>query len=156
MRLIERRTGDGGIVGLRTDITERKKSEEALKAAQHQLADAIESISEGFALFDRDDCYVLTNSKYREMYPNMADMFAPGISFEAMVRTSVERRTWTLDGDPEGWARWMVEWHRAADRTLDQQLSDGRWIRATERRTATAASSGFAPTSRKSRRRKPR
>jgi PAS domain S-box-containing protein len=135
VRLIERRTGDGGIVGLRTDITERKKSEEALKAAQHQLADAIESISEGFALFDRDDCYVLTNSKYREMYPNMADMFAPGISFEAMVRTSVERRTWTLDGDPEGWARWMVEWHRAADRTLDQQLSDGRWIRATERRT---------------------
>jgi PAS domain S-box-containing protein len=134
-RLIERRTSDGGIVGIRTDITERKRSEEALEAARQQLIDAIESISEGFVLFDRDDRYVLTNSKYREMYPGMVDMFAPGTSFEAMVRTSVARRTWTLDGDPEGWARWMLDWHRAADQTLDQQLSDGRWIRATERRT---------------------
>jgi PAS domain S-box-containing protein len=123
------------LLGTAQDITDRKAAEEALEAARQQLVDAIESISEGFVLFDRDDRYVLTNSKYREMYPNMVDMFAPGTSFEAMVRTSVERRTWTLDGDPEGWARWMLEWHRAADQILDQQLNDGRWIRATERRT---------------------
>jgi PAS domain S-box-containing protein len=135
IRMAARRTRDGGVVGIRTDITERKRSEEALETARQQLVDAIESISEGFVLFDRDDRYVLTNSKYREMYPGMVDMFAPGTSFEAMVRTSVARRTWTLDGDPEGWARWMLEWHRTADQTLDQQLNDGRWIRATERRT---------------------
>jgi len=134
IRLAARRTRDGGVVGIRADITERKRSEEALEAARQQLIDAIEAISEGFVLFDRDDRYVLTNSKYREMYPNMVDMFAPGVTFEAMVRTSVGRRTWTLDGDPEGWARWMLAWHRAADQTLDQRLNDGRWIRATERR----------------------
>jgi PAS domain S-box-containing protein len=123
------------LLGTAQDITERKEAEQALEAARQQLVDAIESISDGFVLFDRDDRYVLTNSKYREMYPGMVDMFATATSFETMVRASVARRTWTLDGDPEGWASWMLEWHRAADQALEQQLTDGRWIRATERRT---------------------
>ncbi|HJU17298.1 MAG TPA: PAS-domain containing protein [Stellaceae bacterium] len=133
-RLTERRTRDGGIVGIRTDITELKQAEEALKAARQQLVDAIESISEGFVLFDRDDRYVLTNTKYREMYPDMADTFAPGTSYEAMVRLGIERGTWTVDGDPEAFARRIIEWHHACARPMERQLRDGRWIRATERR----------------------
>ena len=60
-----------GLFGTTQDITDRKRAEE-------QLIDALEAISEGFVLFDRDDRYVLTNTKYREMYPELVDMFAPG------------------------------------------------------------------------------
>ena len=35
--------------------------------AQTRLADALESISEGFFLFDVDDRIVLCNSRYREL-----------------------------------------------------------------------------------------
>src|SRR5579884_2616238 len=52
-----------GMFGTTQDITERKQAEEALRAARQQLIDAIESISEGFVLFDRDDQYVLTNTQ---------------------------------------------------------------------------------------------
>ena len=76
---------------IRTDITELKRNEEALKAAQQQLIDAIESISEGFVLFDSEDRYVLTNSNYKRLYPGVADLFAPGTSFETVVRANVDR-----------------------------------------------------------------
>jgi PAS domain S-box-containing protein len=57
------------LFGTTQDITERKQAEEALKAAQRQLTDAVESISEGFVLFDADDRYVLTNTNYRPAFP---------------------------------------------------------------------------------------
>ena len=57
-----RKTQDGGTVGVFTEVTELKRREEELAAArdeateaQRQLVDAIESISEGFSLYDADD-----------------------------------------------------------------------------------------------------
>jgi PAS domain-containing protein len=99
-----------GLFGTTQDITERRTSEDALKRAREQLIDAVESISEGFVLFDREDRYVLTNSKYREMYPIMADIFTPRSTYEAMVHTGIARGMWETDGDPEEFAKW----HRAA------------------------------------------
>ena len=51
--------------------------------AQSRLTDALESISEGFFLYDADDRMVLSNSRYRELYPGMADVYRPGLVFEA-------------------------------------------------------------------------
>ena len=90
--------------------TPREKAAEQIaepdrRRAEEQLIDAIEAISEGFVLFDRDDRYLLTNTKYREMYPELGDMFAPGTPYETMLRTGIERRVWVIDGDPEEWIR---------------------------------------------------
>ena len=41
----------------------------------------IESISEGFVLYDPQDRLVLSNSKFRELYPKIADVVVPGITF---------------------------------------------------------------------------
>ena len=60
--------------------------------ARQRLVDAIESISEGFALFDRDDRLVLCNSRYRDLlYPGMADVMEPGTPFETIIRRAAER-----------------------------------------------------------------
>jgi PAS domain S-box-containing protein len=142
--LTERRTRDGGIVGIRTDITEVKHTEEALRAAQQQLTDAIESISEGFMLLDRDDRFVLTNSNYRRLYPNIADLCQPGATFESMVISNISRDVHTVG--PEGaevWLERLMEWHRACAEPMEQQLQDGRWIRAVERRTSTGGIVGI-------------
>src|SRR5579884_3048074 len=136
VRATERRTSDGGIVGIRTDITELKETEEALKAAQQRLIDAIESSSEGFVLFDRDDRYVLTNTKYRQMIPGMEDVLTPGTPYETMLRVGVERGVFLVDGDPEEWVRRTLEWHRAAGESLERRRPDGGWSRLTERRTS--------------------
>jgi PAS domain S-box-containing protein len=137
IRMVERRTRDGGLVGIRTDITERKHTEEALKSAQRRLIDAIESMSDGFALFDREDRYVMTNSNYRRFYADRSDLFEPGTPYVDMLRHAVERGRYDLDGeDIEAWLQKMVGWHQACAEPLEQQLPDARWIRAIERRTS--------------------
>jgi PAS domain S-box-containing protein len=136
-RLTERRTRDGGIVGIRSDITELKQAEAALKATQQQLIDAIESISEGFVLFDHEDRYVLTNSNYRRLYPGIADLCEPGALFETVMRANIERNLHEFG--PEGgeaWLRRLLEWHRACGEPMEQQLKSGRWVRAVERHTS--------------------
>jgi PAS domain S-box-containing protein len=134
VRIVARQTRDGGVVGIRTDITERKQYEEALTAARQQLVDAIESISESFVLFDAEDRYVLTNTKYRERFPGLTRYFEPGIRYETMLRAAVASGLYDTEGDPEGWIRRNVEWHRACDRPLERELTDGRWVRLSERR----------------------
>ena len=60
------------------DITELRRAEAARRASEQRLIDAIESSSEGFALFDAEDRLVLCNGHYRELYPGLADMVVPG------------------------------------------------------------------------------
>jgi PAS domain S-box-containing protein len=136
IRMTERRTKNGGIVAIRTDITERKRAEEAAKIAQDQLSDAIEAMSEGFALFDRDDRYVMTNSNYRRFYPGRSDLFAQGTRYEDMLRASIARGRNLGGEDSETWVRRMVQYHQAGSEPLDQKGPDGRWIRQVERRTS--------------------
>ena len=136
VRATERRMRDGGIVGIRTDITERKKAEEAMSQAQRQLTDAIESISDGFVLFDREDRFVLMNSNYRQLYPALGDILKPGTSYETVLRAGIERGVWDTGGDIEGWIRGATERHRSGDQPWERQFKDGRWFRMTERRTS--------------------
>jgi len=49
------------------DISERKRLEAAAKLNADRLSSAVESIQDGFALFDRDDRLVLCNSVYRSL-----------------------------------------------------------------------------------------
>ena len=135
LRIAERRTRDGGIVGIRADITEAKQTEEELRAAREQLEEAIEAISEGFVLFDKEDRYVMTNSKYREMYPTMVDKFAPGTRYADMLQAGLQRNLWVVDGDAEEWMRQITTWHRATHEPQERQLADGRWMRLAERHT---------------------
>jgi PAS domain-containing protein len=83
VRVSERRTADGGYLGTWTDIT-------ALKRVETQLRDAIESINEGFALFDADMRCVVANSRLRDLYPVSGHLAAPGARLEDMLRQGAE------------------------------------------------------------------
>jgi signal transduction histidine kinase/CheY-like chemotaxis protein len=104
--------------------------------AQNRLTDALESISEGFFLFDADDRMVLCNSRYRELYPGMADVFRPGLGFEEMLRTVAERRI-VADAvaRPQEWVEERLAQHRNPSGPLLQPQRDGRWIQISERKT---------------------
>ena len=88
-------------------IRERKQAEEALKRAQTSLVDAIESISEGFSLYNSDDRLVICNSKYREiLYPGGENIADPGMLYETVIRHAAERG---LIHDAEGRVEAWVE-----------------------------------------------
>ena len=126
----EQRTADGGIVGIGTDIT-------AVKEAERRLYDAIDSVNEGFILYDKDDRVVLFNQRVMDHYGELADVIQPGITFEEITRAGVERGIFQTGGmDPEAWIRRRVDEHRYSDIAHERRLTDGRWLLVREQRTA--------------------
>jgi signal transduction histidine kinase/DNA-binding response OmpR family regulator len=105
-------------------------------AARRRLTDALESISEGFFLYDADDRMVLCNSRYRDLYPALADIYQPGLRFEDMIRTVVERGIVADAAErPKEWIAQRLAQHRNPSGPMLHPQSDGRWIQVSERKT---------------------
>jgi adenylate cyclase len=116
--------------------TERKNLRE-IAEARARLTDAIESISEGFSLYDADDRLVIFNSKYKNNFAAHADIIKAGTSFETIARTAAERgKIDDADASLEAWLAERIAQHKAPGSTHIQHRSDGRWIQVSERRTA--------------------
>jgi PAS domain S-box-containing protein len=119
------------------DITALKQAEEARLRSERRLAEAIESISEGFVFYDADDRLVLCNSCYRQLlYAGREHELQPGMTFAEIVRRSAERGLIKdAEGRVEAWIAERVARHRDPGEPQVQRRDDGRWIMVSERRT---------------------
>ena len=119
-------------------------ADERAAAALRRLDEAIESIDQGFALFDAEDRLVHCNSRFREMYPRSAP-FLPGTPFEELIRRSAVRGHFAEcdPRNPESWIAERLNTHRRAAGPIEQRLTDGRWLRVDERRTADGGNVGL-------------
>jgi PAS domain S-box-containing protein len=123
-----------GLIG--TDITEHHKAVEARRRSEQLLTDAIESISEGFSLYDRDDRLIACNTRFKELYPGIADLMELGVSFEALCRAAGQRGIIQDSvGDVDDWREKRIAQHRNPGGPFIQQQRDGRWIQINERNT---------------------
>jgi PAS domain S-box-containing protein len=106
------------------------------ETAQARLMAALQSVSEGFALFDRDDRLVLFNPRYLTFWPGMSDRISVGVSFREIVLLAVERRA-VIDAyrDPEHWVERRLRQHADPRGPTVHALSDGRWMQVDEKRT---------------------
>ncbi len=92
-----------------TAIEVQESNLREIRETRRRLIDAIESISEGFSLYDADDRLVVCNSTYsRVLYPGIEDVVTPGTKFETIIRGAAERG---LIADAEGR---VDEWVRPA------------------------------------------
>ena len=116
------------IVSNTTNITDMIAAQEETRQANNRLIDAIESLAEGFALYDRDDCLVLANSQYRKMHAISADVLVPGVNWFDFLRVTAERNQFPVPRDRID--EWLVE--RAKDRRefrqQEFQHTDGGWF----------------------------
>ncbi len=119
------------------DITERKRAdEEQIGRIEARLLDAVESIPDGFSLFDAEDRLLLCNQRYREIYRLHTDALVLGQRFEDMLRIGVDRGDFPdAIGREEDWIAERMRHHRDPSGPIEQRLSDGRWLRTEERRT---------------------
>lgn len=116
-------------LALLRSIAERKRAEELLKIA-------IDSMPEGFACYDADDRLAVVNSKMAKLYPLIADVFVPGVSFEKVLRLGVERGQFgPSDGRTEEWIQERLAYHRDPKGAVEYELSDVRTVRVEEMRT---------------------
>jgi two-component system, cell cycle sensor histidine kinase PleC len=115
------------LVGIAVDITERK-AEAALRAtADLRIRDAIESISEAFALYDAGQSLVIANSKYQKLYALPATLIRSGTPLADIVAagssTEVEHE------------ETLSECEETGNRSYEMRLVDGRWFQVEERAT---------------------
>jgi len=124
------------LIGFVLDITERKRAEDQAEAARQSLVSAIETLPDGFVLYDADDRLVICNERYRQIYAKSAPAIVEGARFEEILRYGLEHGEYAdVDGREQEWLENRLAAHRSLNRVIDQQLANGRWIRIVERRT---------------------
>jgi adenylate cyclase len=115
-----------------------------IREARARLTEAIETISEGFSLYDADDRLIVFNSHYKELFAAHADALVLGTTFETILRTATERgEIKDADGRPDAWIEERLAHHHAPSSTHLQRRSDGRWIQVSERKTANGGVVGI-------------
>jgi PAS domain S-box-containing protein len=135
---------DTFLTGVIRDISERKRKDEQLRESELLLRASIETIGEGFVIFDADDRLVFCNQEYRDFYPTSAPVIEPGRTFEEIIRYGVEHGQYRAAiGCEEAWLAETLERHRQGNLNRIHQLDDGRWLKIRERRTASGHTVGF-------------
>ncbi len=105
------------------------------EASGRLFRSAISSMQEGFALYDADDRLVTFNDEYLRLHPGLGDMIKPGVRFEDIVRTGVERgQIVEAVGREEPFIRARMHHHRNPPGPLLRELTDGTWYIINEAR----------------------
>ena len=119
----ERMTTEGGRVGVWTDIT-------AEKLAERRLAETMEAMQSGVALYRADGKIVMSNTRLRQLHPlTGADLCPDGDVVNATRRAVVERE-YVLAGDADSRdvdadVRSLFNDFEFSD---ELHTSDGRWL----------------------------
>jgi len=98
-----------------------------------QLTDAVETMAEGFALFDAENCMVLCNSRYRDMYGYSETETGPGVHISKLLRKDIESNTVTEVGGEDA-IQHRLETFGKTEETFDLPLADGRWVQVRDRK----------------------
>jgi PAS domain S-box-containing protein len=131
------------VSGSTGDVTAEKRLAEELDRARRQLADALESIAEGFVLFDPQDRIVMCNSHYRSWFTDVADMVRPGNTFESFMRAAVESGMFpAAANDPEGFMAAVLARRRNPGGPREQHLSSGIWLQVSDYKMADGSHVG--------------
>lgn len=131
------RDPDGRFLGYRgcgVDATAETLALVEARFMQAVVHDALDSISEGFVLFNPDGRLLICNERYRQAYPNIADLLVPGATFAQILRGAAERGGYEND-DVGAWVEQRLKRHLRHSAPVDGLLSDGRWYRISEHAT---------------------
>jgi PAS domain S-box-containing protein len=125
------------VVGSWSDVTGPKEAEIAFRRSEQRLSDAIESITEGFSLYDAEDRLIICNRAYGDLlYPGLG-VPERGTPFEALLRrTLAQGLIQEAKGREEDWVAERLARHRKPGEPHVQRRADGRWVQINERKTA--------------------
>jgi len=117
-------------------LRQRELAERERTRAATVLVNAIDAMSDGFAMWDAEDRLVACNQRYHELYARGGHLLTPGARFADVVREGVRVGLYADVGDDvEAFVGAMVAHHRAGAGAMERQIADGRWVLMKERRT---------------------
>jgi len=108
--------------------------------ARRRLIDALDSMRDGFAVFDAEDRLLLWNGKFLTCHPLSAGHIRIGLYYGDLLREGLRLGEYAgVDNNSEAWLSDRLA-ARAAERPEEVQLQDGRWLRWTAFRTSDGGS----------------
>jgi PAS domain S-box-containing protein len=146
-QIVTLRRTQGSLVAANTDLAGAQASLETnnrmlratqaeLKRARRQLVDGIEGLSDGFALYDREDRLVVCNSRYRELFGLHPDLLQPGTPFADILRAHVSAgRVAAAAGREDEWVAERLAQHHDPHGLFERNI-DGHWFRFSDRPTS--------------------
>ncbi len=138
LQIRDRKTSTGGTVTVQTDITELKLTQKSAQETEAILADALEHMSEGFAIYDEKDRLVYFNRKFKEFYNYPEDdSEIIGKSFLELGYKDMNANVIEFGDDPDEFiARRKIQ-RRSLAGAFDLKLTSGRWLQIRDRMTST-------------------
>lgn len=107
------------------------------ETARQNLSNAIETVQEGFALFDREDRLVMCNSRFAMHMPDVHAELQPGLGFAGYVAMVSRSPFLALEGEsPDGWAEARMRRHKDRHVIFNVRLGGDHWVQVSEHRTA--------------------
>jgi PAS domain-containing protein len=85
LRIQTCRTADGGSIGIHVDITEFKRREEELNVQNMRFDAALQNMSRGLAMFDREQRLVICNDEFMQVYGLPAELARPGTPLQDIL-----------------------------------------------------------------------
>ncbi len=133
------------------DITDRKERERRLEqaeraavAARQQLVTAVETLPDGFVLYDAQDRLVIANAPYKTIYAESAPAMVPGTTFADILRYGLAHGQYLEAlGREEDWLAERLAKHENPGAVIEQRLANGRVLRIFERKTPDGGSVGL-------------
>ncbi|MBU4191435.1 MAG: response regulator [Pseudodesulfovibrio sp.] len=97
--------------------------------ASDRLVDAIDSISEGFLLYDNKERLIIANRRAKEVAGCGEGFFKPGLTVEQISRLGAESGLFVSAlGREDAWVEERLKCHRTISPPVEELLSDGSWV----------------------------
>ncbi len=121
-QIVDPSKDDIHLIGIAVDVTEQQAMARNMEDADRRLRDAIECISESFALWDRSGKLLICNTRFQEITGATDTILKANPSQSAIesIRPFVTQKRMASDTGPDG------------AQTFERLLADGRWLQVNE------------------------
>lgn len=112
-------------------------AQRAAEEARRDLSTSVESIQEGFAIFDASETLVMKNSRFSAMFLDVVGEIKQGIRFEDYLRLTAGSEYIVRPGkmSVDDWVNRRIAVHKSNSVNFTLELKDDLWLQISEQST---------------------
>jgi diguanylate cyclase (GGDEF)-like protein len=132
------------LLGVVVLFLRRRSAESRVSAMKHRMVDSIETIGEGFVLFDVHDNLVLCNSRFRRLFNLDVRTMLYNMSYREVAISLIQSDTYSVSGYYyQERLNKFLQWHREPVGFFELEHSSGLVFRISEHRVPNGDTVGI-------------
>jgi|GEM_PF-627103 len=126
------------LTGLLFGIHHFRLERNKVAANRNMFNDALESINESFAIYDKDDRLIKWNKKFEQLYPRLKNVIRVGMNYQELVEQGLKQGQFICpDISKEEARQLMLVSHKESLKNIMECLSGERYYLANHSRTSS-------------------